>query len=381
MKKVVFTIITLIISTSVFAQQNLQDNAHTREVRALVIIYNVTYPKKEPVMKSINFNKEVVIIHGSKILSTYYSQYGRNTISLSVDGNETSYSLFPNQKVMMRSYSYRKNNETSKIGSVELDMNRNVFATNNTKQIMNINCDEYKVTVVTTTKVPLSVPTKNETNIYFYTYNKLNGYEQKYSAYNIDGLVLGADYSIGLGCIQQERSISITEQMVDSSIFDLPQDYKILTYEELYSGKEYKAIRKEINKEIGFGVCSIFKVIFNPLLDILSNPSKTSNNTNYLVKNNMEFDGIDSLKFMIKDTIANSYYYQQQYERLQNKAIRNIDNLSKIDKSGNENTENSQYFKTLNYIQYLQYLMRNIREQAETKGFLIPLSVEESWSN
>ena len=383
MNRFALIIIILFTGSTVFAQQNVQDTSHSRDVRALVIVSDISYPKKKPFMKSITFNKSIIIIHGAKVLSTIYSDYVGNSVSLSNDGNETNYVLFPNQKVMMKSPSYRKEIETSKIGVCQLETKRSISATNSIKQIMNINCNEYKVTIISTDRVPLSAPTTNVFNMFFYTYEKLKGYNKKYSNYNVDGLVLGSDYSMGLGCDVQERAVSISEQMVDSSIFDTPKDYLVLTYEELYDGKKYREIRKAINKEIGFGAGSVFKVIFSSALNIQSKASKTSSNASYVASNGIEFSGIDSLNYLLKDTIADSYYYQQKYEKVQAKAIKSINKLKTTEASinqGNENSTNSDA-ETLKYIQYLQYLMKSIREQAESKGFLIPLSVEEAWSN
>lgn len=385
MKKIVLAIMALIIAFPVLAQLCTQDSTHSRDVKALVIVYDISYPKKKPFTKSINYNKIVTIIYGSKILSSNYSEFARNDINLSNDGYETFYSLFPNQKIMLKSFSYRKDKETSRLGSVQLETERTISATGNTKQIIKVNCDEIKIVVTSTSKVALSAPQTDVNYVYYYTYSKLKGFDKKYSSYNVDGLVLGSDYSLGLGCIAQQRAVSITEQMVDSTIFDFPKDYTILTYEELYS-KKYKAIRKEINKEIGFGAGVIFSAIFNPYIDLVSKKEKTQNSSDYVASMNAEFSGVDSLKHMLKDTIADSYYYQGQYMNLQDKTVKSINKLSKqinpevgigslIEQTTGSDAE------TLKYIQYLQYLMQGVRMQAESKGFLIPLSVEEAWGN
>lgn len=372
----------LIIVAPVFAQQDIPDSSHSRDVRALVIVYDISYPKKKPFTKKINCYKEITIIHGAKVLTTYYSNYGRNVINLSHDGKETLYDVYPNQKVMVRSLSYRKDKESSKIGSVQLETERTTSATDNIKQIMNINCNEIKVGI----KILQAGFKPYVTDMYFYTYNKVKGYEQKYSAYNVEGLVLGSDCSMGFGCIQQERAVLITEQVVDSSIFDFPKDYTILSYEELHSGKKYKAIRKAINKEIGFGAGLVFSAVFNPYIDLLSKKEKTQGGLGYVVSMNSEFNGTDSLKYVLKDTIADSYYYQELYMKLQEKAVKSIKKVGKTvlaEVSIDQLIENgaSSDAESLKYVQYLQYLMQGIRMQAESKGFLIPISVEETWGN
>lgn len=279
MKKNVSLLFCLCLTTITLAQSINQDSTHSRDVKALVIIYDITYPNNKPLIKSACNNKAITMIYGAKVNMAIYTESGNIQYTLSNDFNENWFQLFPRQQFMIKA------NRSEKPSLPDnMKMNQTISNTNQTKHIMDYDCSEFKI--VSETQVGNS--NFSFTN-YFYTYNNLKNYETNYTNIKgVTGLLLGSDIDSSNGVMQIWRARSITEQNVDSTLFDIPKDYTI------YSNAEYtqklltdKSFQKEMNKEFGINdkvfKVSKWKTFFDILLkvtpDILRLTTDVINNT------------------------------------------------------------------------------------------------------
>jgi len=251
MKKNGLFLFCLCFTITTLAQSINQESSHSRAVKALVIIYDITYPNNNPLIKSAWSNKAITMIYGSKVNTAIYTESGNIQYTLSNDYNENCFQLFPRQQFMI------KGNRSEKPSLPDnMKMNQTISNTNQTKHIMDYDCSESKIVLET------QVGNSNlSLTHYFYTYNNLKNYETNYT--NIKGatgLLFGCDMDLSNGVMQIWRARSITEQNVDSTLFDIPKDYTI------YSNAEYtqklltdKPFQKEMNKEFGIND-KVFKV-------------------------------------------------------------------------------------------------------------------------
>jgi len=278
MKKIVLLLFCFCITIVALAQPISQDSTHLRDVKALVVIYDITYPNNKPSLKSVYFNKAITMIYGAKVNTTIYTESGDIQYMLSNDYNENCFQLFPKQQFMI------KTNRSEKPSlPANVQMNQTISNTNQTRHIMDYDCSEFKITSETQVgNLNLSF-----TN-YFYTYDSLKNYRTNYTSIKgVTGLLLGCDMDLSNGVVQLWRARSITEQNIDSSLFQIPTDYTT------YSMAEYtqklatdKSFQKEMNKEFGLNdkvlKVSKWKTFFDVLLkvtpDILSLTSDVVNN-------------------------------------------------------------------------------------------------------
>jgi hypothetical protein len=259
MKKLVFLFVTLSLVLRINAQSTESITVQTKseKVKTLVVTYEITYKKKP---EHNDYLKALLLINGSKIIDIYYRADGFIEMDLSNNSNETIYSVFSNLKVLISRE--RVNNINSGIARVI------IRRTNNQKQILGLNCDEYKM-------LSLFINDNTLRGVdYLYTYRKLKGYESNFSEWRgVLGIPLywetrnwGSFYKP-----QFWEAKSISEQYVDSALFNIPTDYSIMRADEfnmsLSLDKDYS---KEVNKEKVFGITDAESIAkWNKLYEIL----------------------------------------------------------------------------------------------------------------
>jgi len=330
MKKMYCFLFCLCFTITILAQPINQDSTHFRDVKALVIIYDITYHNNKPLSKSgTSYNKAITMISGSKVNTAFYTESGDIHYTLSNDYNENCFQLFPKQQFMI------KTNRSEKPSlPANMKMNQTISNTNQTKHIMDYDCSEF--TIVSETQIG----NFNSTiTTYLYTYDSFKNYKTNYtSVKGVTGLLFGFDVDSSNGQIWRARSI--TEQNVDSTLFDIPKGYTV------YSNAEYtqklstdKSFQKEMNKEFGINdkvfTVSKWKTFFDILLkvtpdilrlttDVINNNSgnKTASSSN--ISTNSESSKKDNSINSYLDNEANkiveqanksSDYYYDDYRK------------------------------------------------------------------
>jgi hypothetical protein len=143
-----------------------------------------------------------------------------------------------------------------------MQMSQTISKTQRIIPILDYNCSEIKIT--SESKIfDISSSSSN----YFYTYDSLTNYQANYTTINGEsGILLGSNIEMSNGVMQVWRAKSITLQNIDSTLFDLPADYKVYSMAEYNQKLETdKSFRKEIAKEFGI---SKWKTFFDILLEV-----------------------------------------------------------------------------------------------------------------
>ena len=214
--KLIFAI--LLSTTVVLGQSKVNDSAHSRDVKALVIVYDVSYPKNKPTIESVNINKVITIIYNSKIITTTYTETGDITTAMSTDANENCFGLLEDQNLMIKS----SRNDNLNLKGVKFS--KTITFTNALKNILGYECKENEIRIEVQVG---NFTTKTCTNIY--TYDKFKDYGLNYT--NIkgaNGLMLGSYTDLTGGVIQVTTAKSISEQFVDSTTFNIPINFSLI---------------------------------------------------------------------------------------------------------------------------------------------------------
>lgn len=360
------TISFLLVSQKALSQENLT-NLPSNSVKALVITYDVTYPNGvKPAEKYNCYNKRIMIIHGLKIVDTYLSDC-RDLTFVSNDCNESYFELYPNQYMMIKHWR----------NDLAQGCRRTIESTNVTKHILDIECKEYLIRVRDANTI---------TDRYAYTC-EFEPYNSNYSLIpELKGLVLGFDQNYGNGIIQRFTAKSVTEQFVDSTIFNIPKNYVVLTQDE-YFNKWYtdKTFRKSIRKE--FKLDSGFQLFLKALLKstpiILQTTSKAVVNISN-IKNGNTVSSSENYSFE-NNSNANSEVkplakYQARYNLWASNAQSNyttIKNALNREMSSSNEILISQARKLL---LKAQKNMREVRSEAARNGVSITVSLYEDIS-
>lgn len=244
--------------SSVVAQTDSINNTHARDVKAWVIVSDITYPNGNPL--NMNYIKQLTIVSGAKTYAAAITKKGNIMATVSKDGGKTFYALFPNAKTAQRASIY---------GEPGIDLHRTTLLTGNTRKIIGYSCNEIKEDVRATYN---GINTDNVTLVYL---SDLNGkYTMPYGENkDLKGLALGTYVDISRSWTIAN---SIEEQQVDSAIFEIPSDYAVVTALEFTNKLEHdRKFSKQINKDLGISTAGILLDIFKEAIpDILEKISK-----------------------------------------------------------------------------------------------------------
>lgn len=377
MKKLLFVIVGLWATNLIFCQSSEKDSLHSRDVKALVIIYDVTYPNKTVGVKN-NFNKIVTTIYKKKVCSMTYTESGNMHITVSQDNNDHSYVLYPSQQMMVM---FDRNVDALAI-EFGNKFHQTIIYADETKHILDYDC---KVTKFIN-EVQIG-DTKSTTTLSSYTYDKLEKYKSNYTGTkDLNGLLLGSYVESSMSSLNTlTLAKSLTEQYVDSSIFELP-NYKVFTASE-YSQKlkndpEFLTV---MNKEYGLvdqtEKVSKWKSFFDFLIDITPDIINVANDISRNSKNNSTEASTPEV------SNSNCALFQHRYELQRGFARNAYNSLNK------RKTNDKIYGKlgdhyastpkpelnvaTLQSLRSTQRVMKGIRELAEKNGCTIPKAPEE----
>jgi hypothetical protein len=367
--------------------------ANSVDVKALVIVYDVSYPQNKPTIEAVNINKIITMIYNTKIITTVYTESGDISTVMSTDANENCFGLLEDQKLMIKSC--RNDNLNVKGAKIS----KTITFTNTIKNILGYECKENELC----NEVQVgNFTTKSCT--YVYTYDKFKDYGLNYT--NIKGttgLMLGAYTDLTGGVIQITTAKSIFEQFVDSTNFNFPINFSVLTMDEYTHKLVTDAnFRKKINekfkiKEYEVPVVankSSWKIFLKTLLDnapeILNNVSNTVKTISDIKNGSM----INTTQQITVPTDNNSsincdskiQLYERQRVLARNEILRlvkmraNDDAYSKLGEGYGEGTPNpTMNVMSVKSIQSFQNLMRTIREEATKNGCPINKADEEDW--
>lgn len=377
MKNLLFIIVGLFVTNLIFCRSSVRDSIHSRDVKALVIIYEITYPNKTVDVKN-NFNKIVTTIYKRKVCSMIYTESGNMHVTISQDNNDHSYVLYPNLQMMLMS---DRNMDVQSMMFGDKS-HQTIIETNETKHILDYDC---KVTK-SVNEVQIG-DTKSTTTLSSYTYDKLEKYRENYTgSKDLNGLLLGYYLESNISSLNTLTLAKfLTEQYVDSSIFDLP-NYKILTmpeyYQKLKSDPEFSQVMgKEYGQEDQTEKVSKWKSFFDFLIDITPDIINVANDIAQISKNNSTVASSPQVNNSNCGSFQKRYELQKGFARnAYNSLNKKRTNDKKYGKSGGHyalTPKPELNVATLQSLRATQKVMKGIRELAEKNGCYIPKAPEE----
>ena len=230
-----------------------------QKVKTLKIVYDITYPTTKPFFKANCYNSAIKLYQGSKSLSKTTTEYDDISTSISPDCGETVFNSQSNLPIIIKI-----NKDDHKKVQEELNIKSpTISVSSETKEILGYACKEiiYKT----------GYNEKSYTS-YFYVceYNNPNyciNSSTCSGVVGINGLMLGCVIDMSHGSIQVWTAKSITEENIDSSYFDIPSNYTIMTLaEEIHRISTDKAFRKqfkELSKRSDDGKKALRKDLWN----------------------------------------------------------------------------------------------------------------------
>jgi hypothetical protein len=288
----------------VVAQTDSVNNIHSRDVKAWVVVYDITYPNGNPF--NLNYVKQLTIVSGSKTYTASITKKGTIMAIVSNDGGKTNYSLFPSAKIAQRSSIY---------GEPGINSHMTTLSTGNTRKILGYSCNEIKEDVSSTC---------NGTNANSVTFEYLSDLDGKCNLpyvnnKDLKGLALGV-YSD----VTKSWTIanSIEEQFVDSAIFEVPSDYDVLTILEFSNKLEHdRKFSKQINKDMGISTAGILLDIFKEAIPDILEKIGNKDISNITIKQSAAFspkkgrDGNEYLQSQADKKVRQiKQHDQKQYE-------------------------------------------------------------------
>lgn len=370
MKKLLFILIGLLVTNLIFGQSSVKDSLHSRDVKALVLIYDITYPNKTVEVKN-NLNIMVTTIYKRKVCSMTYTESGNMHITISQDNNDHSYVLYPSQQMMVM---FDRNVDFQSIIFGD-KFHQTVIETNETKHILDYDC---KVTKFVN-EIQVG-DTKSITTLSSFTYDKLEKYMANYTGLkDLKGLLLGSYIESSVSSINTlTLAKSLTEQYVDSSMFELP-DYKILTASD-YNKKLQSDPKflQEMNKEYGLvdqtEKVSKWKSFFDFLIDITPDIINVANDISRISKNNSTEASTPEVNN------SNCESFQRRYELQRGFAHNAYNSLNKKKRNDKIYGKSGDHYAstpkpelnvaTLQSLRSTQRVMKGIRELAEKMDVL-----------
>lgn len=202
---------------------NTNEDKKSGKIRALSIIYDVTYPSQKPKIKSACYNKAILLIHGSTSLIKLFTEYDDVNTYLTFDCNKTAFaslSSLPNVLIKSDNNLAKKTFENAKIPLPKINV------TSETKEILGYNCKKILTVqqIGSDTTKSISYIFEGSNNLYCFNDFSFDG--------GITGIMLGKEVDFSEGAIQVWTANSIKEEIIDSSIFNIPSNYEVMTNEE-----------------------------------------------------------------------------------------------------------------------------------------------------
>ncbi|MDP4227063.1 MAG: hypothetical protein Q8910_11845, partial [Bacteroidota bacterium] len=313
-----------------------------------------------------------------KVCSMTYTESGNMHITVSQDNNDHSYVLYPSQQMMVM---FDRNVDVQSIVFGN-KFHQTVIETNETKHILDYDC---KVTKFIN-EIQVG-DTKSTTTLSTYTYDKLENYKANYTGNkDLTGLLLGSYIESSMNSLNTlTLAKSLTEQYVDSSMFELP-DYKILTASDYNKKLETDPkFLKEMNMEYGLvdqtEKVSKWKSFFDFLIDITPDIINVANDISRISKNNSTEASTPEVNN------SNCALFQHRYELQRGFARNAYNSLNKKKKNDKiygkfgDHTASTPKpelnVATLQSLRSTQRVMKGIRELAEKNGCSIPKAPEE----
>lgn len=212
----------------------------SNKIKVLSIVYDITYPNQKPKIKSTCFTKAVILIHGSKSVNKTFTEYDDISTALTYDCYETIFSStsdLPDVLIKGDRNAGKRVFESAKIPFPKITV------TGESKEILGYTCKK-----VLTEQTLFGNTTKN----YSYIFDGANNY-YCFNDFSFDGgikgLMLGKEIDFSEGAIQVWNAKSITEEMVDSSVFSIPSNYEIMSSEEFTKKvMNDKSLRKKMTE-------------------------------------------------------------------------------------------------------------------------------------
>jgi hypothetical protein len=303
----------------------LNQNIEAQNVKALKIVYNITYPTTKPLIKSSTYKNAVILVQGNKFLLKTISEFDDVATIVSNDCGSTVYTSLTDLPIILKTTREDTEKHLKKYNMQQ----PTIIVTSETKQILGFTCKK----IMTQTKYDGKT---------FTSYSYI--YEDKNPSYCINsntsnltfgingGLMLGCENDMTQGSIQVWTAISISEELVDSSFFNIPSNYTIMTLDEytqrLTTDKQFLKQCKKIGELSQDGKKAIRKDLWKSfpkeLLQVAvqgsqqveasqqfqNNPnSQTLNNYANVVKNNNTLspaDAINANKTIISSSVTNN---------------------------------------------------------------------------
>jgi hypothetical protein len=285
-----------------------QDTIKAQKVKALKIVYDITYPTTKPLFKASCYTSAVVLIHGSNFLSKSITEDDEVTSSLSNDCCETVFTSMTNLPIILK---------TTKEDAVKQSEKYNMLppkttVTSSTKQILGLACKKIM------TQRTFNGKTYTSYDYVYQDYKNPNYCLQSIIVPGIEGVMLGCENDMTQGSIQVWTAKSVSEEFVDSSYFVLPTNYSVMTMDEyiqkLTANKAFRKQCSEVSKMSKDGKKAIRKEIWHSLpKDLLEvavqgtqqfeasqqlnkNPNgETINNYINVIKNNNTLSSTDAI--------------------------------------------------------------------------------------